>query len=428
MKAVKITLIGLAIALLVVGMTVTSYAFHSGGVAECSGCHSMHSSGKPDPATGRGTATSSVFLLKGTDQSSACLTCHDGPTLSSYHVSSTAVGAGVAPANRTPGGDFTWLLKTYTWTGRGTPPPVETEEGHTHGHNILAADYGYEVQAGSTHAPGGTVFSSSQLGCQSCHDPHSSIRRLPDGTYMKPSVTAGSTYNPITGAGSYGATPPTGGAVGVYRLLRSFGDFSQGPTFNALFVAVAPSTYNQAEATATSQVRVAYGADGTDHTVSKWCATCHPDMHTSSGKLVHPVDRTLGDITANYNAYVKTGDLTGTSANSFTSLVPFAESTANIATLALHAKNDGSYMSGPATSDTVTCLSCHRAHASGWEYAMRWNPEYEFLTTNTGAYPSSGFASRGHSQAEVQAAYYDRPNTVFGISQRSLCNKCHVKD
>ena len=30
--------------------------------------------------------------------------------------------------------------------------------------------------------------------------------------------------------------------------------------------------------------------------------------------------------------------------------------------------------------------------------------------------------------AQVQAAYYDRPVTVFGANQRSLCNKCHAQD
>ncbi len=50
-------------------------------------------------------------------------------------------------------------------------------------------------------------------------------------------------------------------------------------------------------------------------------------MH-SSGNYVHPVDESLGsDIAANYNAYVKSGDLTGVATTSFTSLVPFAENT-----------------------------------------------------------------------------------------------------
>ena len=33
-----------------------------------------------------------------------------------------------------------------------------------------------------------------------------------------------------------------------------------------------------------------------------------------------------------------------------------------------------------------------------------------------------------HTAAEVEDSYYDRPATVFAASQRSLCNKCHIKD
>src|SRR5512146_1338741 len=110
MKAVKTTLIVLAAALLAVGVSTMSYAFHSGGVAECEGCHSMHS-----PKAG------GSFLMVGTDQSSTCLTCHEhagdtGP--SSYHIStaSSDMGPGLAPKQRTPGGDFGWLKKTYDAT------------------------------------------------------------------------------------------------------------------------------------------------------------------------------------------------------------------------------------------------------------------------------------------------------------------------
>jgi predicted CXXCH cytochrome family protein len=81
----------------------TAYAFHSGGVAECGGCHSIHS---PRPG--------GSFLLVGVDQSSACLTCHQnaadtGP--SSYHISTApgSLGPGQAPLQRTPGGDFGWI-------------------------------------------------------------------------------------------------------------------------------------------------------------------------------------------------------------------------------------------------------------------------------------------------------------------------------
>jgi hypothetical protein len=397
-------------------------AFHSGGVAECGGCHSMHS-----PKEGGN------YLLVGTDPSSTCLSCHmhagdTGP--SSYHIATADADmpSGVPPKQRTPGGDFGWLRKTYNMTIRGT---ASTEWGQTHGHNIVAVDTVFAADTDNTTAPGGT-FSSANLGCNSCHDPHGRVRRRSDGTYAT-GAALGGTADPIIGSGSYNnsLTPAAGQAVGTYRLLRGLNDATvSGVTFTGVAVAIAPSGYNRTEAT--TQTRVAYGADGIN-TWGNWCASCHPDMH-SSGNYVHPIDQSFSTNLANvYNAYVKSGDLTGTSTTSFTSLVPFAENTGDIATLQSHAKNDDLYLNGPGTSDKVTCLSCHRAHASGWPEALRWNMEGEFMVYNslypgTDTTPTVPQFARGRLGAETQAAYYDRPVTKFASYQRVLCNKCHAKD
>jgi predicted CXXCH cytochrome family protein len=176
MKGLKVSLVVLTATMLAVGLSGMAYAFHSGGVAECGGCHAMHT-----PKAG------GSFLLIGGDQSSTCLSCHmhagdTGP--SSYHISTADadLAAGVPPKQRTPGGDFGWLKKTYTFTVRNV---ATTEDGASHGHNIVAADYGFvaDTRAGFTTAPGGT-YPSSQLGCQSCHDPHSAnttFLRIPGG-------------------------------------------------------------------------------------------------------------------------------------------------------------------------------------------------------------------------------------------------------
>src|SRR5512134_3598692 len=139
----------------------TPKAFHSGGVAECGGCHSMHS-----------PAPNGSFLLVGTDPSSTCLSCHmhagdTGP--SSYHIATADADmpTGVPPKQRSPGGDFGWLRKDYTMTVRGT---TSTEYGRTHGHTVVAVDTPFVADVDNTVAPGGT-FPASQLGCNSCHDP-----------------------------------------------------------------------------------------------------------------------------------------------------------------------------------------------------------------------------------------------------------------
>lgn len=396
------------------------HGFHSGGVADCDGCHSMHN---PHP--------NAPYLLLGTDQSSTCLNCHEQPGDAgpeSYHVSTPAADMpqGAAPRQRTPGGDFGWLKKTYNFNAGGS---AVSESGSLHGHNIIAADFGYSVDPAHSTAPGG-VFPSAQLACHSCHDPHGRYRRLSTGAI----ATAGA---PIIASGSYNDSPvpASGQAVGVYRLLAGAGYAKGGVTYAGVPVAVAPSSYNRTEAV--TQTRVAYGHSLTGGHTSwgRWCATCHPDMHTDTSPVfVHPVDRNLpGLVSSKYNIYVGSGKLTGIASKAYLTLVPFAETTANYATLATHAKTDDSYLQGAAGGSRVNCLTCHRAHASGWTHALRWKMEGEFIVYNgtwpgTDTTPDFPQLASGRTSAETQAAYYDRPATVFAAYQRSLCNKCHVKD
>jgi predicted CXXCH cytochrome family protein len=414
MKAQGMVARGLLTIALTFGATQSS-AFHSGGTAECTGCHSMHA---PNPTGSQ--------LLRQSDPSSVCLSCHQGGTEtgpSSYRVSTgeSNMPNGVAPLQLTPGGDFGWLKKDYSFTVGGA---TLQEDGSTHGHNIVAADFGFLADSRNTTAPGGT-FSSSELSCVSCHDPHSKYRRLADGGI----VTTGA---PIIGSGSYDTSPvpQAGQAVGVYRLLAGAGYGKGGVTFTGSPTAVAPETYNRSEAA--TQTRVAYGhatGNGRD-TWARWCATCHPQMLNQG----HRTDIALGsDVLANYAAYVKSGDMTGSLTASYLSLVPFVENTTDYTTLAAHAKNNDSALGGPQTGDLVTCLTCHRAHASGWGHMMRWNDTSTFLTYDglwpgTDSTPGLPEYARGRTSAETRAAYYDRPANLFATHQRGLCNKCHARD
>jgi hypothetical protein len=89
---------------------------------------------------------------------------------------------------------------------------------------------------------------------------------------------------------------------------------------------------------------------------------------------------------------------------------------------------------GPVSADRVTCFTCHRAHASGWDSILRWNMESTFITVGANygdpasSDPRSRDAACGRTPAETQAAYYDRPASTFSLYQRVLCNKCHAKD
>jgi hypothetical protein len=337
--------------------------------------------------------------------------------------------AGTPPVNEGPGGDFGWLHKSYYFTIRGG---LTTDLGETHGHNIIAAGYpggDYVVDSTNGTAPGGT-FNANNLTCISCHDQHGKGRWTTSSTYSK---SEGAIYT----SGSYGAVPTTFTATGellstgVYRLLRANESVGAGATFPALPpVAVVPSAYNRSEYF--TQTRTAYGSG-----MSDFCGACHPDQHSTAGILRHPQGVTMsGTVQGNYNSYVKTGDMGGSATTSYLSLVPFEEgqaySIANIATLKSHAVTNNSVLNGPGSGTvpataTVMCLSCHRAHASGWPEMLKWNPEVTTMTI-AGAYPTGNDAGWGRSATEASKAYYDYNTTKWSAYQRQLCNKCHAKD
>lgn len=365
------------------------------------------------------------WLLQGADASTACLNCHGtGDTTSSYHVSTQSVTAGGAtiPAQYTPGGDFSWIKQTTN------------SVGSRRGHNIVAVGYDYVQDSRITQAPGGT-YSAAVLGCTGCHNPHGTTRQTVSG-YETSSL--GTAVDPIIASGSYGQTPIAGEAVGAYRLLGGAGyvpkafpsvSFANNPP-----VAVAPGTYNKTETGlvgASNQVRVAYGAG-----MSEWCANCHSGIHltaaytSGTSGLRHPAgnNAALGAIADNYNAYISSGNLTGGQSTSFLSLVPFEEQTTVIADLlALASTSAGAPVAGPSATSTVSCVSCHRAHASGWSSMIRYDISDALITDELGAFEIRGDTA-GATTAQIQAAYYGRTNTDFAPAQRILCNKCHAKD
>lgn len=139
--------------------------------------------------------------------------------------------------------------------------------------------------------------------------------------------------------------------------------------------------------------------------MSEWCANCHADFHNTSypSNLRHPSGAPLGAaIAAAYATYNGTANpLSGSPATSYAALAPFEDA---------DALNTTTSTRGPSASSKVMCLSCHRAHASSAPDAGRW----DFKVARLG-------------DDGQESGSYPLPHP-YGDSQRSLCNKCHVKD
>jgi len=136
--------------------------------------------------------------------------------------------------------------------------------------------------------------------------------------------------------------------------------------------------------------------------MSAWCGNCHGDFHDNNTKLIHPSGSTLGGtIASNYNLYNGTEDLTGgAQATAYLASVPFED-----------ANNLTTSTAGPTASSQVMCLSCHRAHATSAPNAGRWDFNVTLL-----------------DEDGIESGAYAMTNPYGSPNQRSLCNKCHVKD
>ena len=424
-------------ALLIVGLYSSSgEAFHGGGTGECQGCHTMHDLTGSQQQTVRPTGSQkNPSLLKGPDPSSTCLACHMAPGGTSQpqgHYVSTSeadMPTGRPPVQLTPGGDFGWLKKNFSW-GPGATRAGDSP-GERHGHSIIAASFNYVGDTRNTMAPQGT-YPADQLSCISCHDPHGRYRRLADGT-----ITTGGASIFASGSYSQSPDPDATGAVGSYRLLAGKGYqpkyLGGGVAFTAdPPAAITPASFNREESSA--DTRVAYGSG-----MSEWCENCHATSHQDGSVATrHPSGnskRLTRNVINHYNSYIASGKTGGNASSSYTSMVPFEMGTKDYAALKRTANNNGSDRAGPDLgkgSPNVMCLSCHRAHASGWDSMTRWNMKSEFLVYK-GIYPGIDNSAppelaQGRTSSDIQKTFYDRPSTSYAYYQRSLCNKCHVKD
>jgi len=273
----------------------------------------------------------------------------------------------------TPGGDFYWLKKNFSWTSKdGT---TRESSGDKHGHNIISEFFDLSPDSNFSEAPLGS-YPSGSLSCCSCHDPHE---------------VKGKTFR-LLGSASYNGN------------LTGFSFSHEAP------IASAPPTnrYKESEAD-----HVAYGSG-----MSEWCSNCHTNSQSSGHSHPSGADARMNELSKKYNSYSSTGKLTSLRENAYLFLVPFETGSKEASSL------DPLSMSGPDSNSNVMCLSCHRAHASAFRAIGRWDFDADRLHESR---PAKG--DPGVADSDVLNSYYGIDVMVkFGDKQRSLCNKCHISD
>jgi hypothetical protein len=353
------------VAAFLTGWNPSAEGFHEGGAGVCGGCH------------GKGR---SERQLLGSDPSSTCLRCHSGHGSPQSHNVATPDGSAMSP-----GGDFYWLKKNFTWRGGSS-------SGDGHGHNVVARDFGFQGDSRLPRAPGG-LYPSSGLGCTSCHDPHGK-----QGTSV---------------SGSYGPPGNSAAVPGNYRLLGGIG-YTGGKQGKGV-----PFKYDAPIARQSSTRK--FGENDTSHVdygsgMSEWCRNCHENIHGGRSLFPHPAGVPFNvSMADNYNRYVKTGDLSGNAAASYLALVPFERGVSDPGRL------DPISTRGPDANSRVMCLSCHRAHASAFRAIGRWDFDAQTIAKS---HPATG--DGGVSGTDVLHSYYGRNMVLnFTSAQESLCGKCH---
>jgi hypothetical protein len=328
-------------------MSGVAFAFHDQGVADCNGCHTMHNS-EDGKAVDAAHPNGNAYLLKYATPSDVCLSCHANGLGKVFGTDP------MAPPPEKGGGNFVFLLEDNINDAHGgATNPIP---GYKAGHNINAPSKGVGPDGTVLAAPGGT-FPASNLECSSCHDPHGNTN-----------------FRLLYGVGSI--------QDGLYTFTQGAPD------------AVGISINSGTEA---NNLHTAYKGG-----MSEWCGNCHGDYHNNSTKSIHPSGVTLGGTIANsYNLYNGTAHYaSGLQATAYLAAVPFEDPS-----------NTTTSTAGPTASSKVSCVTCHRAHATSAPNAGRWD-------FNVSTMDEEGVASGS----------YVIPNPYNDPKQRSLCNKCHVKD
>lgn len=320
----------------------------------CSNCHTMHNSQNGSAMTLVGTATQPM-LVKGD-----CVGCHAQGGASKI----VAIGQIPQVKHTDASGDLAAGNFAYIGGTKGTGASV------TKGHNVIDlfgvnSDNLLNLAPGimSTHGQyvGDTILTCAGAG--GCHGKRASSA----GTGLKSMQGAhhgnvdGKITNPTTPASSYRFLT---GVKGVENTNSKWQNVDA-TNHNEYFGAAAPNKLGCSG----GAVKTCHGANGImppQNTISEFCGTCHPNFHSltsnslgiigiggsaSSPFIRHPTDVVVKN-SGEYAAY------TSYNVDAPVGRVVLPDAASNTVS--------------PGT-DVVTCMSCHKAHATDYPDLLRWN-------------------------------------------------------
>jgi len=224
----------------------------------------------------------------------------------------------------------------------------------------VAAGFQYASDPTLAGAPGGS-YPARELSCTSCHDPHGRYRRFADGSI-------GNEGLPILSSGSYdNSLSPTMGAAVVSTVLLGGKGTQPLPR----------SIYHLPMTLPPLSPRGITTGGGNGDTGWRTAAACRNGAqivtHRSSGgrggenPSFGEKRAVVGCGSCQLQRYVASGNMAGNRGTAYTSLVPF-EWDGGLQPAEENGGIPGQATAGPDMDANVMCLSCHRAHASGWDH------------------------------------------------------------
>ncbi|MBI5576058.1 MAG: hypothetical protein HY896_06800 [Deltaproteobacteria bacterium] len=420
--------------------------YHSYDGLVCTDCHTLHNSDGGARISGNklqdggatdwnpGAGGSYRELLKKGDWTDMCLSCHK----QGYNTSASADLVGVENTGWTA--PIVMTLTGAIPAGISMPAGdfyqsnLDPKKGHNPAYTKGSASPTSKLMAADTvlgNAPPGGTITDGEWSCHSCHGMHSrfsgsytawrQIKRKVNGVVVTGNVTSfgvetsaggetqNTAYEPIK-SNSRGDIQGT-----TYVNKRQDGKDLQGAD---LFVDYSDTNKNVYQGGFSSFCSACHGdfhgteqtEGGTDKTQTAGVWMKHP---TNLKMDMTPTSRKYGITT--YKATVTNAQANNPNPVGYDFRYPLIKADADFAVLSTSASAaDPATLSG---NDRLSCLTCHKAHASSFENMTRWDTNGHAFLPNGGA-DVEGQTWNGTAWV-AGASVGDNP--TFG------CGKCHQK-